>query len=126
MENFRAYRIDQQDGKIIAGFTTLNTNDLSEGNVVIRVSHSTINYKDALAATGGGRILRKFPLVGGIDLAGAECEESAQHAGDADHGAHRQRDAEPGRAVDGGANADAYALLLGPDGARQNKQDQRK
>lgn len=71
MENFRAYRIDQQDGKIIAGFTTLNTNDLSEGNVVIRVSHSTINYKDALAATGGGRILRKFPLVGGIDLAGA-------------------------------------------------------
>lgn len=71
MENFRAYRIDQQDGKIIAGFTTLNTNDLSEGDVVIRVSHSTINYKDALAATGGGRILRKFPLVGGIDLAGA-------------------------------------------------------
>ena len=71
MENFRAYRIDQQDGKIVAGFITLNTNDLSEGDVVIRVSHSTINYKDALAAIGGGRILRKFPLVGGIDLAGA-------------------------------------------------------
>jgi NADPH2:quinone reductase len=37
---------------------------------VIRVSHSTINYKDALAATGKGKILRKYPLVGGIDLAG--------------------------------------------------------
>ena len=40
------------------------------GEVVIRVSHSGINYKDALAATGAGRILRRYPLVGGIDLAG--------------------------------------------------------
>ena len=70
MEDFRAYRIDQQDGKIVAGFTTLNIDDLSAGDVVIKVSHSTINYKDALAATGAGRILRTFPLVGGIDLAG--------------------------------------------------------
>jgi NADPH2:quinone reductase len=70
VENFRAYRIDQQDGKIVAGLTTLSTDDLSDGDVVIKVSHSTINYKDALAATGAGRILRKFPLVGGIDLAG--------------------------------------------------------
>ena len=44
--------------------------DLSAGEVVIRVSHSDINYKDALAATGAGRILRRYPLVGGIDLAG--------------------------------------------------------
>jgi NADPH2:quinone reductase len=70
MENFRAYRIDQQDGKIVAGFTTLCVDDLSGGDVVIKVSHSTINYKDALAATGAGKILRSFPLVGGIDLAG--------------------------------------------------------
>lgn len=70
MEEFRAYRIDEQDGKIVAGFTTLRVDDLSQGNVVIKVSHSTINYKDALAATGKGRILRSFPLVGGIDLAG--------------------------------------------------------
>ena len=70
MENFRAYRIDQQDDEIVAGFTELCIEDLSAGDVVIKVSHSTINYKDALAATGKGRILRKFPLVGGIDLAG--------------------------------------------------------
>ena len=70
MEDFRAYRIDQQDGKIVAGFTTLNIDDLSAGDVVVKVSHSTINYKDALAATGAGKILRTFPLVGGIDLAG--------------------------------------------------------
>ena len=70
MENFRAYRIDQQDKSIVADFCTLCLDDLSEGDVVIKVSHSTINYKDALAATGAGRILRKYPLVGGIDLAG--------------------------------------------------------
>ncbi|MBT8463803.1 MAG: oxidoreductase [Myxococcales bacterium] len=70
MDKFRAFRIDRGAGGVTAGFTDLTLNDLSEGDVVIRVSHSTINYKDALAATGAGRILRKFPLVGGIDLAG--------------------------------------------------------
>jgi NADPH2:quinone reductase len=70
MESFRAYRIDQKDGKLVAGFASLTLDDLSAGDVVIRVSHSTINYKDALAATGKGKILRKYPLVGGIDLAG--------------------------------------------------------
>ena len=82
MHNFRAYRIDQEDGKIVAGFATLNIDDLSAGEVVIKVSHSTINYKDALAATGAGRILRSFPLVGGIDLSGtvvsSESDEFAE------------------------------------------------
>ena len=70
MKDFRAYRIDEQDGKIVAGFTTINIDDLTPGNVVVKVSHSTINYKDALAATGVGKILRTYPLTGGIDLAG--------------------------------------------------------
>lgn len=70
MQRFRAFRIDQQDDKIITGFCELGLDDLSPGEVVVKVSHSTINYKDALAATGAGKILRKYPLVGGIDLAG--------------------------------------------------------
>ena len=70
MDKFRAFRINEQDGKIIAGFEELSIFDLTPGNVVIKVSHSTINYKDALAATGAGKILRRYPLVGGIDLAG--------------------------------------------------------
>lgn len=70
MDKFQAFRIDEQDGKIVAGFQTLSIDDLSDGNVVIKVSHSTINYKDALAATGSGKILRRYPLNGGIDLAG--------------------------------------------------------
>ncbi len=70
MDSFRAFRIDEQDGKIVSAFKELSIDDLTEGNVVVRVSHSTINYKDALAATGTGRILRRYPLNGGIDLAG--------------------------------------------------------
>lgn len=70
MDKFRAYRIDEQDGKPVAGFQELTLDDLTDGDVVIKVSHSTINYKDALAATGVGRILRRYPLNAGIDLAG--------------------------------------------------------
>lgn len=68
--NFSAFRIHQDQGRIAARFDTLSLNDLSPGDVVVRVRYSTINYKDALAATGKGKILRKYPLVGGIDLAG--------------------------------------------------------
>lgn len=70
MESFRAFRIDRKNDQIVTGFCELNIDDLSPGEVVIKVSHSTINYKDALAATGAGKILRTYPLVGGIDLAG--------------------------------------------------------
>ena len=70
MDSFRAFRINEEDGKIVAGFQELDVDDLTEGNVVVRVTHSTINYKDALAATGKGKILRRYPLNGGIDLAG--------------------------------------------------------
>ncbi len=70
MDTFRAYRIDEKDGKVVAGFREMTIDDLTDGDVVIKVSHSTINFKDALAATGAGRILRRYPLNGGIDLAG--------------------------------------------------------
>ncbi len=70
MDRFRAYRINEEDGNIVAGFQELSVDDLTEGNVVVKVNHSTINYKDALAATGAGKILRRYPLNGGIDLAG--------------------------------------------------------
>lgn len=70
LEEFRAYRIDEQDGKIVAGFQDLTVDDLTDGGVLIKVSHSTINFKDALAATGTAKIVRRYPLNGGIDLAG--------------------------------------------------------
>ncbi len=67
---FKAYRIHEIDKKIVARFEQLTLDELAPGDVVIRVLYSDINYKDALAATGAGKILRKYPLVGGIDLAG--------------------------------------------------------
>ncbi len=71
MESFRSFRIHlNEDKSISANFETMTIDGLTDGEVVIKVSHSTINYKDALAATGKGRILRKYPLNGGIDLAG--------------------------------------------------------
>ena len=71
MDIFRSYRISQgEDKSISANFTNMSLEDLTEGDVVIKTSYSTINFKDALAATGKGRILRKYPLNGGIDLAG--------------------------------------------------------
>jgi len=70
MNRFRAFRIHSQGGKIVARFEELGLEDLAPGEVVIRVTHSGINYKDALAATGAGKILRRYPLVAGIDLAG--------------------------------------------------------
>src|SRR5450755_619195 len=70
MKTFRAFRIHDENRKIVARFEDLSLDDLSPGDVVVRVTHSSINYKDALAATGTGKILRRYPLVGGIDLAG--------------------------------------------------------
>ncbi|MEO1202251.1 MAG: oxidoreductase [Pseudomonadota bacterium] len=78
MEIFRAYRIDRGDNGVVADFKTLSIDDLTDGEVVVKVSHSTINYKDALAATGAGAILRRYPLNGGIDLAGVV--ETSEHA----------------------------------------------
>ena len=70
MKAFKAFRIHEREGKIVAGFEQMDVDALTPGDVVIRVRYSSINYKDALAATGAGRILRKYPLNGGIDLSG--------------------------------------------------------
>lgn len=65
---FRAFRIadDKGPGRVVDA----NIDELTPGDVVIDVAYSGVNYKDALAGTGTGKILRRFPLVGGIDLAG--------------------------------------------------------
>jgi NADPH2:quinone reductase len=70
MQSFRAFRIHQDGGKIAARMEAISLDDLAAGEIVVKVRYSTINYKDALAATGAGKILRRYPLVGGIDLAG--------------------------------------------------------
>nr|VFJ57813.1 MAG: NADPH2:quinone reductase [Candidatus Kentron sp. FM]VFJ63417.1 MAG: NADPH2:quinone reductase [Candidatus Kentron sp. FM]VFK14771.1 MAG: NADPH2:quinone reductase [Candidatus Kentron sp. FM] len=68
--HFYAFRIHNREGKIRPQLETITLDDLTPGEVVIKVAYSGINYKDALAATGAGKIARRFPLVGGIDVAG--------------------------------------------------------
>ena len=67
---FTAFRIHNDDAGYRAGLEQVALDQLSPGEVVVRARWSSVNYKDALAGTGQGKILRRFPLVGGIDVAG--------------------------------------------------------
>jgi len=69
-KTFKAFRIHNDAEGYRSGIEKIGIDDLSEGDVIIRGEYSGINYKDALAATGKGKILKTFPLVGGIDVAG--------------------------------------------------------
>ena len=69
-EKFKAFRIHNDAEGYRSGIENIGIDNLSEGDVVIRGEWSGINFKDALAATGKGKILQKYPLVGGIDVAG--------------------------------------------------------
>jgi acrylyl-CoA reductase (NADPH) len=68
--SFKAFRISQTDNTISGAVVKTTLDELTAGEVVIKAAYSSVNYKDALAATGAGKILRKFPLNGGIDVAG--------------------------------------------------------
>jgi putative YhdH/YhfP family quinone oxidoreductase len=69
-ETFKAFLIRQDEGKVVSGFVDMSEARLDSGEVTIRVAYSSVNYKDALAATGAGRIIRRYPCIGGIDLSG--------------------------------------------------------
>lgn len=71
MSSFKAYRIFNENNKIAGSVAEITLDDLTPGEVVFKNSYSSVNFKDALAATGvGGKVIRKYPLVGGIDAAG--------------------------------------------------------
>jgi putative YhdH/YhfP family quinone oxidoreductase len=70
MSPFKAYLIEEKEGKTQSGFVNMDESQFDAGEVTIKVVYSSVNYKDALAATGGGRIIRRYPCVGGIDLSG--------------------------------------------------------
>ena len=74
MTVFKALLIEEQEGKVRSGLVDFDEGLLDAGNVTIRTAYSSVNYKDALAATGAGKIIRRFPCIGGIDLAGTVIE----------------------------------------------------
>jgi acrylyl-CoA reductase (NADPH) len=67
---FKAIRIDKADKGTIVALTEFDEADLMDGDVTIRVEWSTLNYKDGLAVTGKAPVVRRFPMIAGIDLAG--------------------------------------------------------
>lgn len=81
---FKALILDQQDKNTIADIRQIDESQLPDGDVLIDVDYSSLNYKDGLAITGKGRIVRQFPMVPGIDLAGrvVESEDPRYQAGD--------------------------------------------
>ena len=85
MSTFKALLATQEDGKTTVAFRQIDLSTLPPGEVLIRVQYSSLNYKDGLAVTGKPGVIRKFPMVAGIDLAGVVEESSSPFwkAGDA-------------------------------------------
>lgn len=73
---FKALLLENQDGKTVPTLTRLAESQLPEGEVRVAVAYSSINYKDGLAITGKGKIVRQWPLVPGIDFAGTVLESA--------------------------------------------------
>jgi NADPH2:quinone reductase len=84
MPTYRAFRIHRDDHGHHAGIEELTRPKPADGEVLVRISHSSVNYKDALAGAGGAKILKTFPLVGGVDGAGIveESRDARYRAGD--------------------------------------------
>ena len=81
---FKGIMIEKSDAAYLASLQDIDEGQLPEGNVTIRVSHSTLNYKDGLALTGRAPVVRKFPMVPGIDLVGTveASDDPAYRVGD--------------------------------------------
>lgn len=77
MDKFKALLIEDVDGKVTSEFKGLTVDELDPGEVLIKTAYSSVNFKDALAATGAGKIIRRFPCVGGIDLSGTVVESTS-------------------------------------------------
>jgi acrylyl-CoA reductase (NADPH) len=105
MDSFRALLAEKSDSGYSVAFKELTNDDLpKDGEVLLDVSHSSVNYKDGLAVTGKGKIVRRFPMVLGIDLAGTVIESTStafvpgdrvvgtgQGLGESDWGGYTQR-----------------------------------
>lgn len=82
---FQALVLNQQDKKTTAAIQSIDESQLPDGNVTVQVAYSSLNYKDGLAITGAGKVIRQFPMIPGIDFAGVviESNDSRYNQGDA-------------------------------------------
>src|SRR5215471_10920308 len=84
ISTIRAFVVNKTEKTFSAEFKDITLDDLSPGEVVIKVAYSSVNYKDALASLPDGRVIRSYPLVPGIDLSGVvvQSEDPRFKAGD--------------------------------------------
>jgi len=82
--NYKAFVVEEKEGNFIPAIKILDTNDLPQGEVLVKVSYSSLNYKDALSATGNKGVTKNYPHTPGIDAAGVvvESDSSLFNAGD--------------------------------------------
>ena len=78
-EKFKAVVIDNQNEKFTREIKEINKTDLKDGNVLVKIDYSSLNYKDALILNNGGKIVRKFPFVPGIDFSGTVVESENEN-----------------------------------------------
>ena len=76
-ETIRAYVVSQKDEQVQGEVTTIPVDQLPAGEVTVEVEYSSLNYKDGLAATGQGGVVRTYPHVPGIDAAGSVVESQS-------------------------------------------------
>ncbi|MDD5169413.1 MAG: oxidoreductase, partial [Syntrophales bacterium] len=76
-DTFKALMLRQEDGKTRHAIENLTVDDLPQGDVLMAVEYSSLNYKDGMAVTGTGKIVRQFPMIPGIDLAGTVLESAS-------------------------------------------------
>ncbi|HEX4261754.1 MAG TPA: MDR family oxidoreductase [Acetobacteraceae bacterium] len=76
MSTFKALILEQADGRVSAAIGTRNASELPPGEVLVRVAHSTLNYKDGMILGGIGRLVRSYPHIPGVDFAGTVAESS--------------------------------------------------
>jgi acrylyl-CoA reductase (NADPH) len=84
-DTFTALMLEDVDGKPKAGFREISKSDLPDHDVLVEVSHSSLNYKDGLAVSGKGRIARRLPMIAGIDIAGTVVESRSPAWKPGDH-----------------------------------------
>src|SRR5580704_8134766 len=70
MSNFKAIVVDKTEAGQTVRLTDFDDKDLMDGDVTVRVEYSTVNYKDGLAVTGKAPVVRRFPMIAGVDFAG--------------------------------------------------------
>ena len=85
MSTFKALVVTKPDTGYACDFAEFDERDLMEGDVTVRVTHSTVNYKDGLAITGKSPVVRRFPMIPGVDFAGEVIESSHKDWNPGDH-----------------------------------------